>query len=140
MKSKKLIWLLVFVPTLAVAAEGGVQLYRADIDLSDKRSLQRGARLFVNYCLSCHSASFMRYNRMAEDLAVTPDQLRDNLMFTTDKVGDTMSVAMTQEDATRWFGSPPPDLSVIARARGALRKSDRTCVLLGHDQWNRSLG
>ena len=118
MKIKKLIWLLVFVPVLSLASEGGIELYHADIDLSDKRSLQRGARLFVNYCLSCHSASFMRYNRMAEDLGVTPDQLRDNLMFTTDKVGDTMTVAMTQEDGTRWFGSPPPDLSVIARARG----------------------
>ena len=118
MKNKKLIWLLVFVPTIVFAAEGGVELYPADIDLSDKRSLQRGAQLFVNYCLSCHSASFMRYNRMAEDLGVTPDQLRDNLMFTTDKVGDTMTVAMTQEDATRWFGSPPPDLSGLARARG----------------------
>ena len=112
--------LMLLAPTMSRAAgDGGVQLYELDVDLSDKAALQRGARLFVNYCLSCHGASFMRYNRMARDLGLTEDQVRENLMFTTDKVGDLMKVAMAPQDAERWFGTPPPDLSVIARSRGA---------------------
>ena len=118
---KKLIiaFVLATMPVLAVAAEGGPALDKAPVDLSDKASLQHGAKLFVNYCLSCHSANFMRYNRMAKDLGLTDAEVKDNLMFASDKVGDTMSVAMNPEDAKRWFGNPPPDLSVIARARGA---------------------
>lgn len=102
----------------AMAASGGVELDHVDIDITDQASLQRGAQTFVNYCLSCHSASFMRYNRMAKDLGLSDDQVKDNLMFASDKIGDTMTVAMRAEDAEKWFGVTPPDLSVIARARG----------------------
>ncbi|MCZ6992333.1 cytochrome c1, partial [Salmonella enterica] len=80
-------------------------------------SLQRGAKLFVNYCLNCHGASMMRYNRL-RDIGLTEEQIRENLMFTADKVGETMTIAMQPKDAKAWFGAAPPDLSVIARARG----------------------
>ncbi|MES9943045.1 MAG: cytochrome c1 [Candidatus Thiodiazotropha sp. 6PLUC2] len=117
---KKLIvaFLLAAAPMLGLAAGGGVHLDDADIDLSDQASLQRGAKYFMNYCLSCHSAKYQRYNRMARDLGLTEQEVVDNLMFTTDKIGQTMNIAMTSDKATEWFGNPPPDLSVIARARG----------------------
>jgi len=101
-----------------MAASNGIHLDTVEVDLSDKASLQRGAKTFVNYCLSCHSASFMRYNRMAEDLDLTDEQVVNNLMFASDKVGETMTIAMQPEDAKKWFGVTPPDLSVISRARG----------------------
>lgn len=103
----------------ADAAGRGAELQRAPVDLDDQASLQRGARTFVNYCLSCHAASFMRFSRLAQDLDLTEEQVEDNLMFVTDKIGDTMQVALRAADAERWFGVAPPDLSVIARARGA---------------------
>jgi ubiquinol-cytochrome c reductase cytochrome c1 subunit len=117
---KKLIvaLLLAAVPLLGLAAGGGVHLDDADIDVSDQASLQRGAKFFVNYCLSCHSAKFQRYNRMAKDLGLTEDEVKENLMFTTDKIGDTMQIAMSPANAEAWFGTAPPDLSLIARARG----------------------
>jgi ubiquinol-cytochrome c reductase cytochrome c1 subunit len=118
---RKLIVAFVFaaLPGLSLAAGGGVQLDKANVDLSDTASLQRGAQLFTNYCLSCHSAQFMRYNRMGRDLGLSDEEVQQNLMFTTDKIGDTMTVAMTAADGKAWFGAPPPDLSVMARARGA---------------------
>ena len=109
--------LAVFV-NAALAAEQGPKLQKANNDLGDRASLQRGARLFVNYCVSCHSAAYMRYNRLAQDLHLSEETVEANLMFTTDKIGDTMKVAMQPADAQRWFGMAPPDLSVIARARG----------------------
>jgi ubiquinol-cytochrome c reductase cytochrome c1 subunit len=117
---KKLIiaFLLAAVPALGLAAGGGVELDEANIDLSDKESLQRGAKYFVNYCLSCHSAKYQRYNRLAQDLGLTEEEVEENLMFTTDNIGDTMNVAMNPKDAEDWFGTAPPDLSVITRARG----------------------
>jgi ubiquinol-cytochrome c reductase cytochrome c1 subunit len=108
--------LLALVSVPAFAAEGGLMHY--DADLGDRASLQRGARLFVNYCLSCHSASYMRFNRLGRDLGIPEDVLLENLMFGTDKPGDTMTVAMQSADAERWFGVAAPDLSVTARARG----------------------
>lgn len=102
----------------AMAAGGGVHLDHAEIDITDQASLQRGAKTFVNYCLSCHSAAYMRYNRMAKDLGLTDDQVKQNLMFASDKIGETMTVAMRAEDAQKWFGVTPPDLSVISRSRG----------------------
>jgi len=112
--------LLALLSTGVFAAGGhGPALEPANIDLANKTSLQRGARLFVNYCVSCHSASFMRYNRIAQDLDLTEEAVQSNLMFATDKIGDTMTVAMRPDDAEAWFGAPPPDLSVIARSRGA---------------------
>lgn len=118
---RKLIVAFVFaaLPGLSLAAGGGFQLDKANVDLSDTASLQRGAQLFTNYCLSCHSAQYMRYNRMGRDLGLTDEQVQQNLMFTTEKIGDTMKVAMSAADGKAWFGAPPPDLSVIARARGA---------------------
>ncbi|HEY0634400.1 MAG TPA: cytochrome c1 [Gammaproteobacteria bacterium] len=118
---KKLIIAFMFaaLPGLSLASSGGVHLDHANVDVSDKASLQRGAKLFVNYCLSCHSAAFQRYNRMGQDLGLTDEQVEANLMFATEKVGDTMTIAMPAADAKAWFGNPPPDLSVIARARGA---------------------
>ncbi|KPK67251.1 MAG: cytochrome C, partial [Acidithiobacillales bacterium SM23_46] len=80
-------------------------------------SLQRGARIFVNYCLSCHSAAYMRYNRMGKDLGISEELVKDNLLFAADKVGDLMKAVMPAEEAKAAFSTVPPDLSVIARAR-----------------------
>lgn len=109
--------LLMAVPLSAFAAGGG-HYEPVKIDLGDQVSLQRGAQLFTNYCLSCHSASAMRYNRL-QDIGLTEQEIKTNLMFTTDKVGDVMKSAMDPKDAERWFGAAPPDLSLIARSRGA---------------------
>lgn len=114
---RQILAVLLFVPALALAAESGPALERAPIDPRDLVSLQSGARTFVNYCLNCHSAQYMRYNRLT-DIGLTEAQIRGNLMFATDKVGDTMKVAMTPKDGKAWFGVPPPDLSVISRSRG----------------------
>jgi ubiquinol-cytochrome c reductase cytochrome c1 subunit len=83
----------------------------------DVESRQRGARNFVNYCLNCHSAQYMRYNRLT-DLGLTEKQIQDNLMFASDKIGSTMTVAMSRADAAAWFNAAPPDLTVEARVRG----------------------
>jgi ubiquinol-cytochrome c reductase cytochrome c1 subunit len=115
---KALLSAILFVPLAAFAAATGIHLDRAPVEMDNLPSLQRGAQVFVNYCQSCHSASYMRYNRM-QDLGLSLDQIRDNLMFAADKVGDTMTVAMRPKEAAQWFGAPPPDLSVIARSRGA---------------------
>nr|VFK39825.1 MAG: ubiquinol-cytochrome c reductase cytochrome c1 subunit [Candidatus Kentron sp. SD]VFK45279.1 MAG: ubiquinol-cytochrome c reductase cytochrome c1 subunit [Candidatus Kentron sp. SD] len=111
---------LLLVPSFvgAVSGSGSVRLLDPAIDLKDVASLQRGAKLFVNYCLSCHNASLARYNRMAADIGLTEDQVKNNMMFATDKVGDVMKVAISSEDATKWFGVQPPDLSVVSRSKG----------------------
>ena len=118
---KKLISMIALAGALigapAIAAEAGLPLDAAPKQTSDLSALQRGAKLFVNNCLNCHSASMVRYNRL-KDIGLTDDQIRDNLLFSADKVGETMNVAMTAKDAKAWFGVQPPDLSVIARARG----------------------
>jgi len=105
------------LPVLAVASEEG-HLDKAPINLNNHESLQRGAKLFVNYCLSCHSANYMRYNRLV-DIGLTEEQIKNNLLFASEKVGDTMKVSMSQVDAKAWFGVVPPDLTVEARARTA---------------------
>jgi ubiquinol-cytochrome c reductase cytochrome c1 subunit len=122
---KALLRALLVVPFLlaaglqgAVAGESGYRLDRSPHDPHDLVSLQSGARLFVNYCLNCHGAQYMRYNRLT-DIGLTESQIRDNLMFAGDKVGDTMRVALGPKEGKDWFGVPPPDLSVIARSRGA---------------------
>ena len=117
MKSKILFVLALLLPIGAYANEH-VKLEHAPIDPTNQVSLQRGAKTFVNYCLNCHSAAYMRYNRL-QDIGLTDAQIKANLMFAGDKVGDTMSVAMSKSDAKAWFGATPPDLSVEARARGA---------------------
>ena len=114
-----LVSLLVFSPLTVSATSGNHLGYHIDVDTSDVRSLQRGARIFVNYCLSCHSAAYMRYNRLGKDLGISEDILKSNFMFGTDKSGDTMNIAMKNSDALNFFGVVPPDLSVIARSRGA---------------------
>jgi ubiquinol-cytochrome c reductase cytochrome c1 subunit len=90
----------------------------ANNNIANIASLQRGAKYFVNYCLGCHSAQYVRYNRLAQDLQLSEDQLIQNLMFTGERPFDTMANAMRPEDAERWFGIAPPDLSLIARSRG----------------------
>ncbi len=110
---------LALLPMLSQASGGGVHLEPANVDISDQASLQRGAKTFINYCLSCHSAAFQRYNRMGQDLGLTDAQVKENLMLASEKVGDTMTIAMSAADGKKWFGTAPPDLSVIARARGA---------------------
>jgi ubiquinol-cytochrome c reductase cytochrome c1 subunit len=102
----------------AFADEEGPALDPAPVNLQDVESLQRGAKLFTNYCLSCHSAQAMRYNRLT-DLGLSIDQIKDNLVFTGAKPGDLMKVGMQSADAKVWLGAPPPDLSVIARSRSA---------------------
>jgi ubiquinol-cytochrome c reductase cytochrome c1 subunit len=117
-KLKHLIAVLLLAPAFALAAGGEVKLDRAPIDENDEASLQRGARHFVNYCLNCHSASYMRFNRM-RDIGLTDQQILDNLVFTGVKVGDLMKVAMDPKDSKAWFGAAPPELSLIARSRAS---------------------
>lgn len=106
------------MPVLALGAGAEVKLDRANIDPRDAVSIQRGAKVFVNYCLNCHSASYMRFNKLTE-LGLTEQQITDNLIFDkAKKIGDTMTIAMRPADAKAWFGVAPPDLSVIARSRG----------------------
>lgn len=99
------------------AESDSVALDHAPDRINSLPALQHGAKLFVNYCLNCHSASSMRYNRLRE-IGLTEEQIKQNLLFTSDKIGDLMQSAMTAKDAKEWFGTAPPDLSVIARARG----------------------
>jgi ubiquinol-cytochrome c reductase cytochrome c1 subunit len=100
----------------ATASTGGVAWDKAPVNTSDTASLQNGAKLFVNYCLSCHSAAFMRFNRL-QDIGFTNEQIKDNLLFTTDKVGETMKSAIDPKQAKVWFGANPPDLTLVARSR-----------------------
>lgn len=103
----------------AVAASaGGDAIQHANNDVANTASLQRGARNFVNYCLGCHSARYVRYSRLAADLGLTEAQVIENLMFTGDAIHDTMQNTLPQEAAARWFGTAPPDLTLIARSRG----------------------
>lgn len=122
---KRLLIALLCVPALAtlgtlpaMASEAGYRLDHSPHDPNDLVSLQSGARTFVNYCLNCHGAQYMRYNRL-RDIGLSESQIRDNLMFPAQKVGDTMKVALGTKEGKDWFGVPPPDLSVIARSRGA---------------------
>ena len=115
---KKLFFALLFAPLAVFASGDELQLDSASIDPHDAISIQRGARVFVNYCLNCHSANFMRYNRLT-DLGLTEQQIKENLLFTAEKVGDPMTVSASRKDQRQWFGVEPPDLSVIARSRGS---------------------
>jgi len=115
---KKLLATLALVPVLALANEGGFPLDRAPDRSHDLSALQNGARLFVNYCLNCHSAALVRYNRL-RDIGLSEDQIRENLLFTGDKVGELMKATMPEKEAKAWFGAVPPDLSVIVRAKAS---------------------
>ena len=110
--------MLDLIPAAHASTEGPPLDHFPAGKLTDQAALQDGARTFVNYCLNCHSASMMRYNRL-QDIGLTDQQIRSNLLFTGKKVGDTMQIAMRAEDAKAWFGALPPDLSVIARARSS---------------------
>lgn len=103
----------------AAMAASDAPIYHVDVDLGDKESLQNGARLFVNYCMGCHSAKYMRYNRLGKDLGVPEDVLEANLMFGVDKPGSTMETVMPAKQAEKWFGVVPPDLTLVSRSRGA---------------------
>lgn len=114
---KKILFFVSLLASTMTFASSGIHLDKAPAKLSDQQSLQRGARTFVNYCLSCHSAQAMRYNRL-QDIGLTEQQIKDNLIFTGSKVGEAMTNSMNKKDAKVWFGATPPDLSVIARSRG----------------------
>jgi ubiquinol-cytochrome c reductase cytochrome c1 subunit len=119
-------------------AAGKAHLEPSGVNIKDMASLQRGAGLFVNNCLSCHSASYMRYNRLSEDLGLSEEVVMENLVFADAKIGDTMEIAMSAEDSERWFGKTPPDLSLVGRSRGAdwLYAYMRTFYQDENGEWN----
>ena len=119
---KKFLIALFFAPVLALAAGGNVHLDKWPGSVSDKAALQNGAKLFVNYCLNCHSASFIRYKTLV-DIGLTEEQIKENLMFTGEKIGDLMQVAARHDEQKKWFGATPPDLTILARARGEAGKA-----------------
>lgn len=113
-----LISLLVsFHSSVTLSADSSYHLDKAKINLDDEQSLQRGARNFINYCLNCHSANYMRYNRLA-DIGLSDDVIKENLLFTADKTGELMDINMDSSEAKKWFGANPPNLTVTARSRG----------------------
>ncbi len=116
-----LLLFILLVPTATFAAGGAcgsIPCAQPRNDLSDKASLQRGALLFVNYCMGCHTAEYARFQRIGDDLGFSESQLKQYLMLSAEKVGEQLTIAMRKEDAKKWFGVVPPDLSVVARARG----------------------
>jgi len=116
-KMKKFLIALLFAPLVALA-NTGVHLDSWPGSVGDKPALQNGAKVFVNYCLNCHGASYFRYNKLME-LGLTEQQVKENLMFTTDKIGEQMRVAARSDEQKLWFGAAPPDLTIIARARAS---------------------
>lgn len=104
--------------TAFAAAGGNAHIEHAQVNIRDMAAVQSGAKWFVNYCLSCHSAQFMRYNRLSEDLGLSEEMVMNNLVFSDAKFGETMDIAMRPDDAVKWLSKAPPDLSVIARSRG----------------------
>jgi ubiquinol-cytochrome c reductase cytochrome c1 subunit len=105
--------------SLSVSAAGKkVDLDHANTDIMDRASLQNGAKLFMNYCSGCHAISFMRYNRIGEDLGLSDAMVKENLMFAGSKTGENITTAMPEDAASSWFGGVPPDLSLVARSKG----------------------
>ena len=113
-----LVLFLFLVQSSFVFASDQVAIERAPIDLSNQPSLQKGARTFINYCLNCHSAKYMRYNKLL-DIGLSKKEIKKNLLFTGNKIGDPMEISMQTEESKKWFGATPPDLSVVARSRGS---------------------
>ncbi len=109
--------LLFYAGIVSAAGGGNENLDSVHVNLDDRASLQRGAALFANYCLSCHSVKFLRYGTMAEDLQISEEVLRANFLQPSQKPGDLMKINMSEEDAKTWFGTAPPDLSLTARSR-----------------------
>jgi len=108
---------LALMPVTGMAAGGGgAPLEMANIDLNNHAAIQRGAKLFVNYCMGCHSAKYVRY-KLFTKVGLTEDDIKDNLIFTDSKVGDLMKIAMPEAEASSWFGAPAPDLTLTARIR-----------------------
>jgi len=112
------LFLALTVLSFNVFSAGNLHLDHANTDISDTSSLQNGAKLFMNYCSGCHAISFMRYNRIAKDLSLSDSLVAEHLMFAGEKPGDTITTTMPKEAATKWFGGPPPDLSLVARSKG----------------------
>ncbi|BDU44265.1 cytochrome c [Vibrio nigripulchritudo] len=112
--------LFALLPSLAMAAGANVPLDKANNDLSDQASLQNGAKLFMNYCFGCHSAQYQRYERVATDLGIPIELMKEHLIFDPEvKVGSLMENSIPDKQAGNWFGAPPPDLTLVARVRGA---------------------
>ena len=101
------------------AGDGNVEMEPSEIDPGNLASLQRGARNFMNYCAGCHSAQYVRFNTIGKHLELSEEQLIENLMFNAEKTFDTIRAAMRPQDAERWYGTVPPDMSLLARAKGA---------------------
>jgi len=117
---KWIVILFAMLPSLAMAAGANVPLDKANNDLTDKASLQNGAKMFMNYCFGCHSTQYQRYERVANDLEIPVDLMKENLIFDPEaKIGSLIVNAMPAEQAASWFGAPPPDLTLVARVRGA---------------------
>lgn len=124
---KMMLWFgLVLISTTNYAETAGMPLMSTSIDLSDKAALQRGAKLFMNYCAGCHSLKYLRYNQMAKGLGlmtfdgqVDKPLLKNNLIFTQAPIGEPIKVSMSPKDAREWFGKVPPDLSLVSRVRGS---------------------
>jgi ubiquinol-cytochrome c reductase cytochrome c1 subunit len=108
-----LVWLC---PVMALADDASLQ--PVDIDLTDKAALQDGARTFASYCMGCHATKFQRYERVADDLGISHEQMLKELLFTGAKIGDPMASSLTADDGKLWFGTAPPDLTLVARVRG----------------------
>ncbi|MBU2707334.1 cytochrome c1 [Zooshikella marina] len=119
MKKQLIALLLAWMPVAVMAAGGsGYPLTHVDINLEDKAALQEGAKLYINYCMGCHSTEFQRYERVADDLGIPHELFMDNLVFDDAKIGDLMENAMRDDEAKLWFGAAPPDLTLVARVRG----------------------
>jgi len=116
---KIIIVLMALMPSLLWASGASVHLEKAPVDLTDISSLQRGTKWFMNYCSGCHSAQYQRYGRVAGDLQIPTELMRENLIFTGAKIGELMENAIPDKDAAKWFGAAPPDLTLVARVRGA---------------------
>ncbi len=109
---------MLLAASFSVPASGGAALEPSGANINDTASLQRGAKWFVNYCLGCHSLDYQRYNRLAKDLQLSEEEVMQNLVLSDAKFGDTMSIAMSEEQGEAWFGKAPPDLSLVGRSRG----------------------
>lgn len=109
---------IAILPALGLAAGAAVSLDTMEPDHANKASLQRGAALFTNYCMGCHSAEFARYKRVSDDLGIPAELYEENLIFTGAKIGELMKVSMSKDQSADWFGAPPPDLTLESRLRG----------------------
>jgi ubiquinol-cytochrome c reductase cytochrome c1 subunit len=115
---KKIIVLIALFFSFSIFSSEKIHLDHIDIDLKNQDSLQRGARNFINYCLNCHSANYMRYNRL-QDIGLSETEIKNNLLFTAEKTGELMNISMDKVEAKKWFGANPPNLTVTSRSRGS---------------------